>query len=281
MEAETSQSTETYYKVLAWLHVNRKRLVIGLVVVVVAAVVAGIIAWHNNQQESDANASLFRLPLETASGPAVTAPPPSAYLDVARQYPNTSAGEYAELLAAESLFIDGKYPDAQGEFSNFLQNHSESALVPQAKMGVAACLEAQGKIPEAIQKYQELVSGYPNELNVIAPAKLTLARLLDQENHPDQALNLYADLARSQNPNDPWASEARERAQLLLSKHPELRRTEPAPQASAPFSMSQPASQKPSAPAAQAPAPAPQIKTQNPPINLLPLSGSSNSPGKP
>jgi predicted negative regulator of RcsB-dependent stress response len=281
MEAETSQSTETYYKVLAWAHANRNRLLIGLAVVVVAGVVAGIVAWHNNQQEADANASLFNLPLATAGNPAATAPPPGAYLDIARQYPGTSAGEYAELLAAESLFVDGKFPDAQHEFSSFLDNHSDSALVPQAKMGMAASLEAQGKIPEAIQQYQAIVSSYPSELNVISPAKLTLARLLDQENHPDQALNLYADLARSQNPGDPWAAEARERAQLLLAKHPELRRTEPT-QTSTPFSMSQPASQTPSAaPAAPTPAPAPQIKTQNPPINLLPIPASSNPPGKP
>jgi outer membrane protein assembly factor BamD (BamD/ComL family) len=211
----------------------------------------------------------------------VTAPPSSAYLEIARQYPNTSAGEYAELLAAESLFTDGKYPDAQHEFSSFVENHPESPLVPQAKLGVAASLEAQGKIPDAIQQYQALVSSYPNELNVISPAKLTLARLLDQENHPDQALNLYADLARSQNPNDPWGAEARERAQILLAKHPELRRTEPT-QTSTPFSLAPSAGQTSTqVPAPQAPAPAPQIKTQNPSINLLPLPATSNSPAKP
>jgi hypothetical protein len=92
-------------------------------------------------------------------------------------------------------------------------------------------------------------------------------------------MNLYADLARSQDPNDPWSAEARERAQLLLAKHPELRKTEPPP-SSAPFSISPPVN--PIQSASPATAPAPQIKTQNPAVNLLSIpSESSNSTGKP
>jgi len=281
MEAETSQtqSTETYYKVLAWLHANRKRLLIGIGVVAAVGLIAGFIAWRKGQEAADADAQLFELPVASAPNTPVIAPVPSAYLDLAREYPNTSAGEYAVLFGAESLFIDGNYPESQQEFSKYIEDHPESPLVAQAKVGVAACLEAEGKASDAIQKYQQIVSEYANELSITGPAKLTLARLYEQENRPDQALTFYSELARSQNPYDPWAAEARERGELLLAKHPELRRTESAP-SPAPFSISLPGT--PSASAPPATTPAPETKTENPTVNLLNIPGaSSNVTGKP
>jgi predicted negative regulator of RcsB-dependent stress response len=281
MEAETSQtnSTETYYKVLAWLHANRKRLLIGLGVVVALGLIAGFIAWKKGQDAADANARLFELPVASTPTAPVIAPAPTAYLALAREYPNTSAGEYAVLFGAESLFIDGNYPESQQEFSKFIEDHPESPLVAEAKVGVAACMEAAGKTSDAIRKYQEIVSAYPSDLSVSGPAKLTLARLYEQENRPDQALTFYSELARSQNPYDPWAAEARERGELLLAKHPELRRAEPA-HSPAPFSISQPGSPTASAPPAAAPAPA--TKSENPTLNLLSIPGApSNTPAKP
>jgi predicted negative regulator of RcsB-dependent stress response len=281
MEAETSQtqSTETYYKVLAWLHANRKRLLIGIGVVAAVGLIAGFIAWRKGQEAADADAQLFELPVASAPNTPVIAPVPSAYLDLAREYPNTSAGEYAVLFGAESLFIDGNYPESQQEFSKYIEDHPESPLVAQAKVGVAACLEAEGKASDAIQKYQQIVSEYANELSITGPAKLTLGRLYEQANRPDQALTFYSELARSQNPYDPWAAEARERGELLLAKHPELRRTESAP-SPAPFSISLPGT--PSASAPPATTPAPETKTENPTVNLLNIPGaSSNVTGKP
>ncbi|HUD82659.1 MAG TPA: tetratricopeptide repeat protein, partial [Candidatus Saccharimonadales bacterium] len=281
MEAETSQtqSTDTYYKVLAWLHANQKRLLIGIGVVVGLGLIAAFIAWKKGQDAADANARLFELPVASAPSMAVIAPAPSAYLDLAREYPTTSAGEYAVLFGAESLFINGNYPESQQEFSKYIEDHPESPLVAQAKVGVAACLEAEGKASDAIKKYTEIVSGYPSDLSISGPAKLTLARLYEQENRPDQALTFYSELARSQNPYDPWAAEARERGELLLAKHPELRRTGPAP-SPAPFSIPEPANPPASPPPAATPAP--ETKPANPTLNLLNFpAASSNTTGKP
>jgi tetratricopeptide (TPR) repeat protein len=278
MEAETSesQSTETFYKALAWFHANQKRLIIVVVVVAAIGLVAGIMAWNKQRADEDANKMLFELPIGASPGTSMGEPSPSVYLNLAEEYPNTSAGEYAVLLGGESLFVDGKYPEAQSEFSKFIDNHPDSPMLAQANIGVAACLEAEGKIPEAIQKYREVISQYPNELNVASPAKLTLARLYEDQNQPEQAMSLYVDLARSQNPNDLWSTEARERAQILLAKHPELMKQTQQPQAGAAnpsFSFAPPA--KPAQPA-----PAPQVKTQNSPINLLSVPNtSSNSTG--
>lgn len=228
MEADSIQTTEVYIRVLGWLHANRKPLIIGGIVAAVVGIAIAVMSWQKSQTESEADAALMNIPLNSVQGGRLVAPSPTAYLDIAQKYPDTSAGEYGELLGAERLFLDGKYPEAHQQFSKFLDDHSTSSLVPQARVGVAASLEGEGKINEAAQQYQQIISTYPNELNIVSPAKLTLARLDEQLNKPDQALRNYQDLARIQDPRDPWAAEARERGTKLLMMHPELR---PQPQA--------------------------------------------------
>jgi len=289
MDVQTTQSTpsaqsaDVFFRLVAWVHANRKRVIIGAIVVAVIALAWGLVSWKKAADEASANAQLFAVP--TPVGMAARSAPvsPGPLLDLARQYPNTPAGEYAELFGAETLFTEGRYPEAQEQFSKFLSDHPDSALIAQARMGVAASVEAQGRNSEAIQKYQELISAFPSDLNIVTPAKLTLARLFEEENKPQQALTFYSELARIQNPYDPWAAEARERGQLLVAKHPELRKAEAAP-APAPFSLSQPTVKVPLPPAASAskgPAPAqpkPNPATPNSGINLLTIPPvSSNS----
>jgi predicted negative regulator of RcsB-dependent stress response len=269
MDAQ-SQSTDVYIKVLGWLHARRKPLVIGVVVAAVIGVVWGFMAWKKAQDETEANAQIFAVPIGGNLRSAPASPQP--LLEVAKEYPGTAAGEYAQLLAADILFNQGKYPEAGQQFSEFADNHPESALVPEAKVGVAASLEAQGKTSEAITKYHDLILMYPSELNIVSPAKLTLARLYEEDNKPELAFNNYAELARllNQNPYDPWGAEARERAQLLVGKYPELLKsqTSAAPSGSPTgFSVSDAVKAAP---------------TDNQGPNLLTIPGaSSNSTGKP
>ncbi len=221
MEAGT-QSTDLYIKVLGWLHARRKPLLIGGIAVAVVGLTWAVISWKHAQDEADANAQFFSIPIQSQ---ALSVPAPSgALLEVAKEYASTPAGEHAQALAAKDLFTQGKYPEAYQQFLKFIDTYPESALIPQARMGVAACLEAEGKTSDAIQKYREIITTYPTEMSVVSPAKLTLARLFEDLNQPQQALTYYVELARTltQNPYDLWAAEARERAALLVSKHPEL-----------------------------------------------------------
>jgi predicted negative regulator of RcsB-dependent stress response len=253
---DSIQTTEAYIKILEWLHANRKPLIIGATVVAIAAIVIGLMSWEKSQAEAEADAQLMSIPLVSVQNGQVVSAPATAFMDVAQKHPDTSAGEYGELFGAEHLFFEGKYPEAHQAFSKFIDEHSTSTLIPQAKVGLAACLEGEGKVNEAAQKYQEIVVTYPSEMNIASPAKLTLARLDEQLNKPDQALKYYQDLARIQDQRDPWAAEARERGTLLMMKHPELR---PPPQAApgmgaapaSPLNLSAPPQQlqKPAAPA--------------------------------
>jgi predicted negative regulator of RcsB-dependent stress response len=224
MEAETTDSTEIYLKVVEWLQTNRKALVICGGVGMVIALIIAVMSWQKASAESEANKQLMSLPLITVNNGKLVPTPPGPFLDLAKSSPDTSAGEYAALLAAGTLFTDGKYPESHQEFAKFVEQYPNSTLLPQARIGLAASLDAQGKTQEAAQKYQEVISSYPSDANITSPAKLTLARLDEQLGKFEQAITFYSELARNQNPYDPWAGEARERGDMLLATHPELRK---------------------------------------------------------
>lgn len=288
MDAQT-QSTDVYLKALQWMHEKRKPLRIGGIVVVVLGLAWAYSAWTKARNEADANTQFFASPL--AGGMRPMASPPTALLNVASTYANTTAGEHAQALAAEELFTQGNYPEAYKQFSEFLDTYPDSALIPQVKVGIAACLEGEGKTTEAIAKYHEIILTYPTELSIISPSKLTLARLYEESGQLKQALSSYAELARvlTQNPNDPWASEARERAQLLAGKNPELLKAmtggaQTAPPSDFSLSAMEAPDGKPAAAAAtNAPKTAPPPATSNTQVpNLLTIPGAStNSTGKP
>jgi tetratricopeptide (TPR) repeat protein len=170
---------------------------------------------------------------ESARGDSSTT---KALLDISQRYPGTSAGAAAQLLAAKELFLGGKYVEAQQEFSKFVADYSDNPLVPQANVGIAASLEAQGKIGDAVQQYKKINAIYSSSPGIVLPVKLTLGRLSEADNKPAQAVTYYRELININDPNDPWVREAFERFQLLVAKHPELNPNPP--QARAPATSS-------------------------------------------
>ncbi len=283
-------STDTYLKVVQWVHDRRKPLLIGVSAVAVLGLAWAFWAWNSASHETQANADFFVIPIE--GGMRSVAVSSTPLLEVASAYPSTAAGEHAKVLAAEELFTQGKYPEAYQQFSGYIDNYPDSVLLPQAKVGLAACLEAEGKTSEAITKYHDIILMYPTEMSIVSPAKLTLARLYEESNQLQQALSLYAELARglNQNPNDPWAAEARERAQLLASKHPELMKAltggapnENTSSAQSGFTLDAPQGQTAGTAATNAAKPsAPPASSDNHGLNLLTIPGvSSNSTTNP
>jgi hypothetical protein len=104
-------------------------------------------------------------------------------------------------------------------FERFLRDFQDSPSRVTAVLGVAACLDAQGKKAEATAKYQDIVQRFGSDPGA-APAKSALARLLE-ENNPSQALALYQELARSEQ-NTSLGLESLVRMQNLVAKHPDL-----------------------------------------------------------
>jgi predicted negative regulator of RcsB-dependent stress response len=294
MDAEAQPSDVFIIKAMEWLHAHRKMLIIVAVGVAVLGLAWAVLAWKKDQDETDANAQFFAAPNPGSmrAGPVSPAP----LLAVAKDYPGTAGGEHAQMLAAEEMFAQGQYPEAYAQFSDFLANYKDSPLIPQAKIGAAACLEAEGKTLEAISRYHDITLTYPTEMNIVSPAKLTLARLYEEvvPPQPQQALGLYYELAGllKQNPYDPWAAEAQERGQLLLAKHPELMRSAPAPAPSSGLGglnlpetanpVGSPPATTPAPVVKPAPKPAPPAAPASNNIKLMTLPGaSSNSTSKP
>jgi predicted negative regulator of RcsB-dependent stress response len=267
MEADT---TVTLYNIYGWLHTNRKRVLAGTIVVAVIVAIVAIIVWRKSEKEAEANQALLGVPSLVVTAARGELPSAKALLNVSEQYAGTSAGIAAELLAAKQLFLDGKYAEAQQGFTKFAADHSGNPLVPLADVGIAACLEAQGKIGDAVNQYKKINAIYTGIPSIFIPVKLTLGRLSEADNNPTQAITYYKELISLNDRNDPWVMEAYERFQLLIAKHPELNPAPPEARAAAPSPLLTPsaaetqvtapptgagAAPKPAAPAAN-PAPA-------------------------
>lgn len=234
MESDVTQSA-AWYKFLAWLEVNKKQVIYGLV----GAMVVGLAVWYfvwNSEQKRIAAGEAFSevfVPLATGATPKTQAS--ANYLKVANEYSSTKAGERAQLLAAVNLFGDGKFPEAQAQFERFVRENRESALAGQAQFGIAASLDAQGKTNEAATAYKALIDRRSAE-SVIPQAKFALARLYEAQGNPEAAYQLFEGLAMDERFSS-IGSEAGMRAEELRTKHPELA---PKPEAPAPGGLNMP-----------------------------------------
>ena len=273
------------YNFYGWLHTNRKRVLAGAIVAGVIGAIVAAVMWNRSRNEANANQALLAVPSLIGGEAPGDASAAKALLGISQQYPGTSAGAAAQLLAAKELFLGGKYSEAQQEFSKFAADYSGNALVPQANVGIAACLEAQGKIGDAVQQYKKINVIYSGSPGIVVPVKLTLGRLSEADNKPDQAVTYYKELINIQDPNDPWVREAYERFQLLVAKHPELNPNPPQARAAAPSRLLTPsgAEMELSAPpgsAGAAPAPSVPPATNQAPKSSPPATNATPA-GKP
>ncbi len=277
MEADT---TVTLYNIYGWLHTNRKRVLAGAIVLAILAAVVATLVWNKTRKEAEASQALLTVPSLIAAAAPGESPSAKALLDLSQQFSGTSAGIAAELLAAKQLFLDGKYAEALQAFTKFAADHSGNPLVPQADVGIAACLEAQGKIGDAVNEYKKINAIYTGLPSVVIPVKLTLGRLSEADNKPTQAITYYKELINLNDPNDPWVREAYERFQLLVAKHPELNPAPPETRAATPSPLLTPSAAEmqvapPRAGAGAAPKPAAAPATNQTPSLRAPATNSA------
>jgi TolA-binding protein len=207
------------HKAWAWFETNRKQALWGIVIAAGLGLIIWFILWQQGQKEVNASEALSRLYLVTPAG-LEARPDAAAYLKVAAEYPKSNAGARALLLAAGSYFIDKKYPEAKLHFERFTREHRESPFMGQALLGVAACLDAQGKTNEATVAYKDLVDHHPGE-SVTPQAKFALARLYEAQGKLELARNLFEEINRS-DPYGSLGSEAGMRSEELVAKNPNL-----------------------------------------------------------
>jgi predicted negative regulator of RcsB-dependent stress response len=212
MSSQTTQSN-ALIDFLAWIEVNKKRLILVASVIAALALVISLYRWYSQERERSASRALSSLRPSPDAAPVAAAPQVQAYLDLAKTYPRTSAGAHAFLLAAAGLFKEGKYQEALDHFQKFVREHGDNSFAPEAAFGVAASLDALNRVDEALKQYEEVVKRYPNSAPV-NQAKLAMARLYESKGQNAMALKLYEELARDKAPSQ-WVAEARARREQL------------------------------------------------------------------
>src|SRR6266850_2631792 len=211
----------------AWLLVNKKRVLIGSIIVLALGLAVGSAVTYQSQREIRASQALSEIKTPNSAALPPLPGTADAYMKVAREHKGTQAGGRALLLAGTTFFVQGQYDDAQKAFAQFARDYPASPFVPQALYGVATSLEAQKKPGDAIAKFEELRRRYAKS-PVMDDTKLSLGRLYEEQDKLPQALDLYEELVRA-NQYTAIGSEAGLRMEDLLARHPELKKAPPTP----------------------------------------------------
>ena len=208
-------STEFLIKLWPWLEANKNRLLIGGGVIVLIGLVYSFVSWHHQQSEISAGEALTQLVFTPAPGlnPSQRA---DQLVQLSANYAGTEAAKRAQLQAAATLFDGGNYPDAQVRFQKFLDTYS-GPLAASAALGVAASLEAQGKLDQAETAYELVTTTYAS-----SPANLqaqySLGRLNEQQGKLAQAESYYDNAAQAGQAGGTISEEAAGRVYQLKMK---------------------------------------------------------------
>ncbi len=114
----------------------------------------------------------------------------AGYQDLQKRFPATEWGQKAAFEIGVTQFTRGgqlkgsdktsdPYAEASAAYRRFIELYPKSELVPQAKFGIAACLEEMDQLDAAYQAYSELKDTYPSR-NVIL---IKLARIKERKSH--------------------------------------------------------------------------------------------------
>jgi tetratricopeptide (TPR) repeat protein len=216
-EAAEVQSAKTV-EFLAWFEVNKRRLLVGAVVLGVLAAGIAVQRWYQGERELAANTALLKAQLAESLNPGQSTPA-SEFQRVAAEHAGTAAAGRALLFAGEALFRDAQYGEALSEFENAAAKLKDESLAAVAGYGRAASLDALGRTAEAEAAYQEVAARY-SSFSVAEQSKLALGGLLEQKGDLRQALQTYNQLTNAATSG--WASEAQLRRAALIANHPEL-----------------------------------------------------------
>jgi TolA-binding protein len=233
MESQDSAAT-LFYTWWPRIEANKNKIV-GIAGGIVALVaIISFYSWHSKQTQIDAGDAVTEqiISLQPGVDPSRAA---DGYLNVYTEHEGTLAGERALLQGAAILFTEGKYTDAQMDFQRYLDARPDGQFSGQASLGVAKCLEAEGKLNDAAGSYQHIISDIADAQAVVA-AKFALAQINVQQKNYADALRLFQDVAQS-DPYSATGSEAAQYAYDLRSKVPSTQTAPASPTATAPFQL--------------------------------------------
>lgn len=215
-------------KLWPWIEANKNRLVTGTAIVLVIVIGVSLYFWRRDENQISAGDAMTQnmITLQPNSTPATVS---QGYLDVANDYSGTPAGERALLQAATAVFTQGKYTDAQGYFQSYLDTHPDGQFSGIAALGVAKCLEAEGKTEDAKSAYNKVINDFGgSDGQSVLRAHFSLGQLnMQQGKYTDAFTQFQAVYTADQ--YGPLGNQARQYLIELQSKLPRQPSTAPSP----------------------------------------------------
>ena len=113
------------------------------------------------------------------------------YQEIIDKFPDSNWAEKAWLEMGITYFTQGGRQNSQGSeayqeaidiYEKFLRRYPKSQWVPQAKFGIAACLEEMDQLDAAYYRYRDLVSSYPSP-EIIQIKLKRISERKQQRNH--------------------------------------------------------------------------------------------------
>lgn len=205
------------YRAWDWIENNRKQATYILVGIVIVALATSYYFWSQKERQMDAGKALSQVVLANTLKDKSVAELGQDFQKVASQFGGTDAAGYTFLQAGTAEFEAGHYAQAQDLFVRVIRQYSGSPFMSQANLGVAACLEAQGKTDEAMQAYRNVVERYPDSVSM-PQAKFALARMFEAQGKLNDAYTLFEALVQAEGLNSSLGSEAGMRGMELRQR---------------------------------------------------------------
>jgi len=210
MQSDKAQAT-WFYDGLGWFETHRKQTIQAAGIIAAFALIVSYYFYSRGQKEDAAAAALSQLILTRGT--------PAEYIKFEADNRSTEAAPKALLMAGQTLFSEGKFPEAQAQFQKLRQEYRTSEFAGTAALGIATCLDAQGKVDEAIAAYSD-VTRRSGDIAAIQ-AEFSLGRLYETKGDLDKATAHY-DAVVQMAGNSNLGNEAYMRAGELRAAHPEL-----------------------------------------------------------
>jgi predicted negative regulator of RcsB-dependent stress response len=219
MATTTTTSTDAAVEArVFWFH-YRNEITIALLIAILA--ILGFFGYRFYVDKRDGAAASLLAAANNDTG----------YQQVIAQYPSTPSAASAYLLLAESQRNEKKFVEANATLQTFIDKNRDHELVPTAKLGMAANLEALGKSDEALFLYQQIAADYPN--SYAAPlAMISQVPLLKAKNRTEDARRVCElMLTKYRVPGEQRASAADDRVDSMwaIEAMRELRLLKPPP----------------------------------------------------
>ncbi len=159
----------------------------GKKITTVAAIIiaAGLVfyIWQRNAAQQ----------AEAAAARLAAARDISALEQIVQDYPRQEVVAQALLRLGDALYNEGKHAEAGQKYRLFLEQFPAHSLAPGALMGEAFIQETQGNYQAALDQFQRLLTGNPQSY-VTLPATMGVARCLEALGRKPEARQKYEEL---------------------------------------------------------------------------------------